>query len=181
MKIIITENQLNEVVSKSKSEVGNGLFHRVFPSEKYPDKVFKVGPSNVVDHWVGIFKDHPDLFPKIHFVKKYRFHDVPYKYVLLERLDVRRFERFWDVLDKVSVKVSKRPIQYILNGILFNESGPTINVIKEYLDENITEYSNDFIYLTELFDKLFEISKRADLHKLQFGYDKSGKIKCLDI
>lgn len=181
MKILITENQLSEVVSKGKSEVGSGLFHKVFPSEKYPDKVFKVGPLKVVDNWVDIFNSHPDLFPKIYFVKRYRFHDVPYKYVLMERLDVRRFETFWDVLDKVSVKVSKRPIQYILSSILFNESGPTINLIKKYLDENIPEYSNDFIYLTELFDKIFEINKRADLHKLQFGYDKSGKIKCLDI
>lgn len=181
MKIIITENQLNEVVSKGKNEVGSGLFHRVFPSEKYPDKVFKVGPLKVVDNWVDIFKSNPDIFPKIHFVKGYRFHDVPYKYVLMERLNVRRFETFWDVIDKVSVKVSKRPIQYILNGILFKEPNSKINLIKEYLDENVPEYSYDFIYLTELFDKVFDINKKADLHKYQFGYDKSGKIKCLDI
>lgn len=178
MKIIISEGQFNEIVNRNKPIFGKGVFHRVFESKKYPDRVYKVGYKNVVDHWMELFGNHEELFPRIYIHKDFEYDNKEYTYVLVEKLDTNRFLIFWDELDDLSEKFLKMPFQYVINKMQFNEADDLINVIGGKISD---EYENDFRELIKLINSLYDIYTRSDLHRGQFGYDKNGKIKCLDI
>ena len=54
---------LNEIKVKEKTPFGWGTEHKIFPSQKFPDRLYKVGEKDSVDRWFEIFKSNPNMFP----------------------------------------------------------------------------------------------------------------------
>jgi hypothetical protein len=171
------EDLLSELVTRQKDILGQGLEHNVYPSND-PNKVYKVGETKYVKKWVEEFKSRPDLFPIIYKTGFYK-DNKNITWVKIERLDTEQFEVDFDVLDSILedgildvIKRAERSKDY------FNK---TINQIKEQ-DGEIADFFiklyNNVIETKQFRNGLFSV---YDFHKKQFGYDKKGNIKCLDL
>jgi hypothetical protein len=194
MIILISETQLNSIIrreffelsTKEKEPLGFGAWHKVYNANYKPDVVYKVGYEDVVDNWYELFKEHPDIFPKVY---KKGTVIVPIKdksgnvvdkirksYVELEKLDTSRLEKEWKQIDKYC---TEKPFQYYITRIedndeFFEELSEKISKVNTPLYEALARIYN-LVY------KIFEIKPAADIHMGQFGYDKQGNLKCLDL
>lgn len=187
MKIILSESQYqnltNEIITKEKNKVGEGVWHIVYPSKKYPDKVYKIGSPGIIKSWVNDFKENPNLFPKVYHVGNGEYDGKKYMYVLLEKLNTQKFEDFWRLLDDISVELYNKDFDDIIIKYAYNHNfdpnflNPMIDLIKE----SFPKYYDEFIELINLVDDILKINEYPDLHMQQFGYDKNNKLKCLDM
>lgn len=188
MKIIINENQLLEIISGEFNEVkiekkdllGSGAYHNVYPSKLNPNIVYKIGSKQSIDSWIETFKSHPEIFPKVYrrgntkIKTPYGDHDVDY--VAIEKLETKSFEDFWMLIAKY--------FDYMLKGVLRSYNS-NLSVIKNrgdmILDNEGEETYKKFLELLDVVKTLFTIKKDPDITPLNFGFDKNGNIKCLDI
>jgi len=168
---------LQELSTTKKDILGQGFEHNVYPS-KDPNKVIKVGETKYVKKWVEEFKSRPDLFPIIYKTGLDK-DDPSIMYVVMERLDTEQFEVDFDVLDSILedgildiIKRAERSEDY------FNK---IVNQVKQQ-DEEIADFFiklyNNVVETKQFRSGLFSV---YDFHKGQFGYDKKGNIKCLDL
>jgi hypothetical protein len=176
-----------------KPVFGEGRDHRVYQSKLYPDRIFKVelAPGEV-DKWFTIFKENPDIFPKIY--KKTKMKDKQGKIfssVVLEKLETKKFTKLWSELEGEMAELfknipsSKRSTS--LEGLVSRDAlfipeyknlwEQLLNHIKNTRPEMYSQV-NEF---SELINKLHKITKTPDVRKFNFGYDKQGVLKCLDI
>jgi hypothetical protein len=176
-----------------KPVLGAGRDHQVYYSKLHPDRVFKVeiNPGEV-DKWFNIFKENPDIFPKIY--KKAKMKDKQGRIlsaVVLEKLDTKKFTKLWYELEGEAYQLfknlpsSKKPAD--LEGLVTRDAlllteyknlwGQLLNHIKNTRPD-IYSQVNEF---SELINKLHKITTRPDVRKFNFGYDSQGVLKCLDI
>lgn len=180
---------LNEIVTKEKKSLGQGRYHKLYPHPTNPDVLYKVGLYHVMYEWVPVFKAHPDLFPKVYgdiksnviMVKGYN--GEKYKreasWILVEKLDTKTFNDFFEELYEIDLGMS--PLAALFNVHL---KGRYSDVVMTFLDGVKREAPDMYDRCVELFDltaKVLEVAPEFDLHAYQFGYDKTGKLKCLDI
>lgn len=182
MKIIITEHQFNEVVTKQKNIFGAGIFHKVYTSKSNPNIVFKVGELSTTQEAYQFFTNYPYLFPKVYGFKKLKDKknedDNDLYYLILEKLDTHRFVEFWKRINEITRKKYERRFQSIV--VNFLEDAETWRGLLEYLDEFESDVFTDTHEFYLLLNELNEIYDFPDLHDGQFGYDKEGTLKCLD-
>ena len=179
------KGEYNEVDIKQKTPIGGGNFHKVYDSNYKPDVVYKIGDESVVRNWYELFKSNPDLFPKVYrkgvvnvpiknqngdIVKK-----VKKSYVEVEKIDTKRLEKEWKLIDKFC----NGNLQYNITRIeekddFFQDLGDEISKVNTPLYEA-------FVRIYNLVYSVYEIKPSADIHIGQFGYDKQGNLKCLDL
>jgi hypothetical protein len=184
---------LNEIVTREKKALGKGLNHKIYPHPTNPDLVYKVGQYHVMYEWVPIFKAHPDIFPKVYGDIKSNvitFKDSLGKkvkreasWILVEKLDAKTFNDFFEELDEIDYEI--RPYSALFDVYL---KGRYSDEVMAFLDiiKRVAPYMYDrCVELLDLVDKVLDVTSKSDfrfdLHANQFGYDKTGKLKCLDI
>jgi hypothetical protein len=181
----IKDKSMNEVSINKKPVLGVGAFHNVY--DLYgKDRVIKVPRGNVgLDElksggdgaWFNIFKSNPKFFPMVYKVTN--------KYVILEKLDVNRVKSDLKLIeDDIYVYFSDLiddgyQITNILYGLLFSSDKKDRKMLKTVIDIS----SNKVIlrkYL-DLLKNVGKIIKNPDINDGNFGYDRSGNLKMLDI
>ena len=206
--ILITKG-LDEATPVEKPELGSGADHHVFPVKHDQTKVFKLGSEHAVDFWYDMFKNHPSVFPMVYkrgktkmklkkdkvvfqdntFVRLKAGSIVPIDYVEMEKLDPQRAENEWRMLDSAIIDITEEQWDfqdYVLHFALFESSNmkPDYALMTHVLDELKSDYPEEYRMITRYLDLIIEIkkiNKHPDLHIHNFGYDKKGKLKCLDI
>lgn len=205
--IEMIQHDVDEIATKEKELVGKGAFHNVYPSNKNPNMVYKIGFDEDVNGWVDLFKSRPDIFPKVYStghvnikLKKQvtnfswrtgEFKPITYnpgdtvkvKYVGVERLNTEKAKQHWNSLANVVSVMSGKSLQTYLTSLGMDEE-----MEEEFLSigERIKETGNDFIYkifveFYNLIHSVYELKPVADVHVGNYGYDKDGNLKCLDI
>ena len=205
--IEMIKHEVAELDTKDKDLVGKGAFHKVYISKKNPNAVYKIGFDEDVSGWVDIFKSRPDLFPKVykmgHLNIKLKkstttfswrtgdFKPITYnpgdtvkvRYVEVEKLDTDKAKSYWNSLANVVSVMSGKSLQTYLTSLGMDEE-----MEEEFktLGEKIRETGNTFIYeilvdFYNLVHSVYELKPTADVHVGNYGYDKDGNLKCLDI
>lgn len=180
-------SNLFEVLIKDKEMVGQGAYHKVYPSGHNPNIVYKVGRKYTLEGWVDMFKEFPSLFPKVYgdiktltipikgfnneIIKK-----IDVEYIAIEKLNTKKFIQFYNEID----------LYFVENDLLYyirryEDSGDVFLDVGYKIHDKNPKLYNDYIDFISLVDSIYEIKPSADLHKHQFGYDTNGEIKCLDI
>jgi hypothetical protein len=205
MKIILTETQLkrveaklNEVEVRKKRMLGRGTEREVYPSTTNPNLVFKVGNYEQFVREKEIFDAHPDIYVKIHEIKKYNSPHVGV--AIMDRVNTKSFLLRYN---KLELALRKLNIRFSIGKGSFIS---IISIIDELIDKNThTEYTPEINENTyeEIVDKLNEYQPPIanffiklcdcvggviqtldfpfDSHVRQFGLDKEGNVKCFDI
>lgn len=195
MRVIINESQLfeiikgeyNELKTKIKPIVGSGAEHRIFVSKRDPNIIYKIGSINVVKKWYEIFKKYPDFFPKVYKIGitnvpiitepdgKYRM-----AYVAIEKLDTETFEKNWNIFDEYfDYNMSDIIITSLSTDFVFDQLVSAGEMIRQNEGEEMYLKYKEIIDLCVNINKV--IYKSLDVHIYNFGYDRNGKLKCLDI
>ena len=179
--MIKLEDILDELLTREKDILGQGLEHVVYPSTD-PTKVYKLGETRYVKEWVPIFKSRPDLFPIIYKTGFYKG-DKDITWVEMERLDTEQFEVDFDVLDSIIEDVSN------YDGVLGAIKSTEYNE-KEWdkLYDNIKQQDPEIAdFYTDLYNNVIQTKRfkkglfnTYDFHKGQFGYDDDKNVKMLD-
>jgi len=182
--------EVNELGTKEKEPFGSGLEHKIYPSLKDPNILFKVGEKDIIFEWYELFLNNPDLFAKVYGIGK-----IPNSqnyFVKIEKLDTQKFESNWDSLEEsledIGVVDTDTGESFI--DIYFN-FGSDSEKIKEILiklkNYNIDSY-NFFVELLTLIknaekkqNEFLNKDTIVDMHKYNLGYDKNGKLKFLDV
>jgi hypothetical protein len=190
MRIIISEEQykrLGEIETKPKTRLGAGADHYVVPSSHNPNIVYKVGNPDIVKKWVPIFLQSPEFFPKIFKTTgKINVDGKTYSYITMEKLDTHRAKVEWSNIDDMCEKHLHKSFQKIvrywneLYSSVEHDKNELVNLGQIIRTENPKLYDayQRFHYLIE---SVYKIVPAADIHNNQFGYDKEGVLKCLDI
>lgn len=206
--IEMVQRDVDELATREKELVGKGAFHNVYPSKKNPNIVYKIGFDEDVNDWVKVFKNRPDIFPKIYGMghinvklekqvtnfswRTGEFKPITYQpgdtvrvaYVAIERLDTKKVVEHWHSL---AIKVgelspSSTGLQTYLTSLgLDDDLEQEFLSIGEKIKESDNNIYNIFVDFYNLITSVYEIRPRADVHIGNYGYDKEGKLKCLDI
>jgi hypothetical protein len=180
---------INEMVTKEKDLFGRGAWHLVYPSKNNPDIVYKIGFNlDIMKQWVGLFNEHPDFFPKTYGnIKESKFNIKGFNgkviekktgyYIAVEKLDTKSFLKFWNEIDLIFLP---RDFQQFLR-YFKNYDMDEIYNLAEKVKTLKPEFMDQFIEFVNLVDSIYEIKPSSDLHRNQFGIDKEGKMKCLDL
>jgi hypothetical protein len=179
---VISQDELGEIAIKKKRLFGSGMYHKVYESNRYPDRVFKVGKEDSVREAYAYFMNYPYLFPKVYRYSKLGEHKSEsgedLYYLMLEKLDTNSFISFFKKLNEVSGDVIYRHIMPI--SVNFNENQEEWKKILDYLKTKDKTFYEKALGFFTLLRELNEIYDMPDVHIGQFGYDNAGVLKCLD-
>ncbi len=176
---------LHEIEIKNKDPYAYGTQHNIYKSLNNNDRIFKVVNPDFEDvpeqtyDWIKIFKAHPDLFPKV-----FRSND---RGAEVEKLDVAGANKdFTEVESFLNAKFGKTSFKELLFDIVENESDykQRINDYGQYLvkeDQKLALIFKKFISLMIKLQPINLPDDSIDIHQGNFGYDKSGKLKMIDI
>jgi len=181
---------LKEVSVDKKERMGRGSFHDVYPLKYDSSKVIKV-PRGVSDYakdvyrvgdsnaWFNIFKKYPQYFPEI-----YKITD---KYVIIEKLDTERVERDLSLLEDDLYPYFSDDIDngYHITEILYDLISAG-NDLKTKQLNLLVEKSKNRDIMKRYIDLLRSIEGEKirgfiDVNDGNFGYNKEGNLKMLDI
>lgn len=174
-----------EMSVKPKDPYATGTQHSVYKSEKDPTKLFKVvnpGFDKVPEQeydWIKVFKSNPALFPIV-----YRHNDQGAE---VEKLDWAKAAKDYEELDQaINAKFGKTYFRSLLQDIVENESSYKTKVkeVGEYLtqeDQRLAAAYKRFVTLMVKLQPINQVDSTIDVHAGNFGYDKQGKLKMLDI
>ena len=178
---------LDEVKTRKKNLFGNGAYHNIYRSNKYPDRLFKVGDEDTVDEWVSTFKENPKYFPKIYRVFPYK-KNPRYKVVEIEMLNTNQASLELSKLDNFLINISD---QVDCNGEIVN----TLNffepscINKVVMAAHATDQPNmlPLIYkwakflisVSSIVEK--DLGRPLDLHHGNVATDNAGNLKMIDI
>jgi len=156
MKHIKTyESFTGELLVKSQS-------HSIYKDPKHQDRVIKIG-NEAVNHG-EIFKKHPEYCPVV-----YEIHAGDNPYIVIEKLETDKATRDFDEL-------INKDRGYVHNWG-YNTFKNTKN-FQEVKDRLTTEEGK------RMFNRIREIVLAIgmkDIHARNFGYDKKGNLKALDL
>lgn len=186
---IVLHDTINEAM-REKEMYGRGIEHGIFSSSKKPNVLFKVGENEVVDEWVDIFKESPDIFPVIYKVG--RMPGMKHKYVEIEKLNTRDFELKWDKLEN---DLEELGIVDVDRGESFTDIYTNYGSDAEHFKEIASSLKNHNTDSLNFFIDILRLIKQAekvqldvtgrdtfvDAHKYNFGYDSKNNLKILDI
>lgn len=113
---------------------------------------------------------------------------VDAKYVELDKLDTDKAKNDWMQLDNAITDMTEEGWEfqdYVIHLILkfTNQGGDSdmLDAVSENMKVEHPEMIKTLRKFIVLIKKLCQIKKRPDLHIDNFGYDKDGTLKCLDI
>jgi hypothetical protein len=177
---------------KLKRSFGSGRDHVVYESLKYPDRVFKVEiRQGEVDKWFKLFKKYPNVFPKVFNRGTLKNVDGEVvSFVSIEKLNVAPAHLLWQQVEgylhnyyfheKIPYSYQKE-LEWFLkaqsNSFYKNTWVEVMGYIESLKPANI----NKIYELRDMVNTLYKITPNPDIRKYNFGYDKNGKLKCLDI
>ena len=181
--------RLNELNIKNKGIYGHGTYHNVYQSKNHPDRVYKVGSQSVVNSWLEIFKSHPNLFPIVYNTGELTLKDKNKKayFVEIEKLNTAPVEKDWNEIYKTITSLDSYDDEFFWTNseILFLDIIDMPEYINQILPELKRKYPKvyeDFTGWVNLINNVYNvIPGRLDIHLGNFGYDKEGNKKCLDI
>jgi hypothetical protein len=171
-----------------KPILGYGADHQTYLSITNPDKVIKVElRPGEIDKWYGTFNSNPKIFPKTYKTIKVKGKNGEIlTAAVVEKVNVGPFHQLWDEMENLLRNSQKNlpasekfSLEYLVKrrkiygkqwmdfvNYLKNNRGPSSQKIDEFL---------------KMVDELYDITSKPDIRKFNFGYDKSGSLKCLDI
>ena len=147
--------------------IGEGRDHKVYANPNNTYSVIKTG-NRVLEH-AEIFKKYPDYFPKVYEIVNCG--SVEENYIVIEKLNVNTY-----MLELVDMYVKIQPIYRSMH-------------IKRPYTHNYINYDT-YRYVRPVYTRIItmnrirEIIKNTNLRDVDhnnFGYDKYGKIKGLDL
>lgn len=194
---------LNEIYDKKLvgSHVGEGGQHEIYNYGN--DKVIKFPFYGDIGNNVKIFAKYPNIFPEVYDIEK--------EYAILEKLDDRKSQKeIYQIKLKLfsknnnSISSEEKPnhkyiekltrtlrnndsVWYNSNftSMLYNnlEDNNLFNALKQILPTNLYNIViNNYVPLLKEVKKLAWDSKhKKDINDENFGYNKIGKLKILDI
>ena len=179
------KESLEEVALKQqhKYPFGAGDFHKIYKFNNIPNRLFKIGKATIVDEWVDIFKEHPDLFARVYRVFPYA-KDPELNVVEIERLDTNKaFAEYVfldDLISDMNLWDDRTPI--MLNNVAEgNNLTLVLNELKDksHLVSILTKWVKLLANVIAVSEK--DLGRPVDIHKGNFGYDNNGNLKALDI
>ena len=209
LRSILNESaEVDEVLSpestKEKPLFAKGSYHKVFASKNNPNVLYKIGTDEMVSKWIDIFRKFPELFPKVYRtgIMNVKLDDriirmvngeitvlppgetVKARYVEIEKFDTKQALHQWDVINRAIMDFTnnKYDAQKLFT-ILDEPTGEEIifNLAK-YLKQNNEEFKLQILEdFYNLLSKVYEIKPAADVHRGNFGIDKDGHLKMIDI
>ena len=159
--ILKFEDFVNEMNIIKKDMLAKGSYNQIYPVITDHNKVIKTG-IQAIEHG-KVFKSNPEYCPIV-----YKMVEKPNPYIVIERLETENARQDYErLIDKD-------------RGYIHNWGLNTFKREKDYqsLREMLTEEGKEFL------DRVREIVlaiNMKDVHSRNFGYDKSKKLKALDI
>lgn len=179
---------LDEIRVKEKTPYGWGTEHKIFPSQKHPDRLYKVGNKESVENWFEIFKSNKNMFPKVYGAGYFK-NNPDVKFVEIEKLDTKKVDEEWTTLEFALQEIGMldEDLEYLDDILYATATGNynTDNILKKL---KLTSPKN-FTLFKKWTDFISEVTRFLkskgyeyfDVHRHNFGYDNSGNIKALDI
>ena len=176
---------LLELNTQKKPLYNFGVEHRIFASSKDPNILYKVGDKYTIVRSIDVFKQDPTSFPIIYRGGKTKRDGEEFFYIAVEKLDAPKAKAEYGILLDILVKH-----KVVENWLQFSD-----------LLENMTKSNRSYVVLSEIFEKenqidmfnrwytllgkinpiIKKIKGWTDYNRSNFGYDKNGNLKCLDI
>ena len=178
----------------------------VWPSKNNPDIVYKFTTNEEglleLEEEKYLSDTYPDLFCKtygeIKKIKNPKYTpengDEYFYYLAYERLDTMRFYNFWMTIEgifetsnKIDVYSDEYHAHWDIQGLEaftlgdYDVSKEVFHIMEPEVKERAPELYNDYIMFINLIFDIREVREYPDTNSGNFGYDKNGKIKSLDI
>ena len=159
--ILKYEDFVNEMNIVNKDMLAKGSYNQIYPLVTDPNKVIKIG-TQAIEHG-KIFKANPEYCPIV-----YKIVENPNPYIVIEKLETENARKDYErLIDKD-------------RGYIHNWGLNTFKREKDYqsLREMLSDEGKKFL------DRVREIVlaiQMKDIHSRNFGYDKSKKLKALDL
>ena len=185
---------VNEISVKHKGQYNAGQEHIIYPARN-KNMLIKVGPINIVDTWLPLFEKYPNIFPKVYKSGFTIKNGERFKYVVLEKLDTDKVQAQWDLINDALNEIGENDEDYLeycfddmamtfLKSLLNPEYHTAIStMLQQFKPNEFESYMKWFNFISEV-NKLVRQIKNVDamdVYDGNFGYDSTGKIKCLDI
>jgi hypothetical protein len=171
---------------KVKPVLGGGADHRVFASVLNPNVVFKAELRHgEVDKWYETFRKYPNVFVKT--IKKTKVKDKDgtlLNAVVMEKVDTKKFETFWDSLENILQQIPKHErttLEYTAKHIDQSEYLKLLNQVLNLSRKQLPSMKNKINEFSEIITQLYKITPNPDIRKFNFGYDANGVLKALDL
>lgn len=187
MNIRLTDLIL-ELNIRAKEPYAAGTEHEIYKDSKDPNKVYRVVMQGHPDiskqayNWVEIFKKYPQYFPAVYkstergaSVEKLNTNKAMQEFDDInntlrgEMEETKKLGWFTDLLKDIAEGLDRKSV---------------INKVGMYLQENEPSLASAFKRYINLMIKLQPINSpehTLDAHAGNFGYDKQGRLKMLDL
>jgi hypothetical protein len=173
-----------------KPVLGGGRDHRIFQSTIHADQVIKaeIRPGEV-NLWYNTFKKYPKIFVNVIKKSKVKGTDgVLMDAVVLEKLNTEPFVNLWNNMESLLIKMERQTPGSPMTGLestLKNIQNPAFknvwNKFLTYVKQNNPAMFSKVNELNVMVGELYKITPKPDIRQLNFGYDKNGILKALDL
>jgi hypothetical protein len=173
-----------------KPAIGGGADHRVFQSAIHADQVIKaeIRPGEV-NLWYNTFKKYPKVFANV--IKKAKVkgtNGAMMDAVVLEKLNTEPFMNLWTNMESLLIKMERQTPGSPMVGLestLKNIQNPAFknvwNNFLTYVKQNNPSIFGKVNELNVMVGELYKITPKPDIRQFNFGYDKNGLLKALDL
>jgi hypothetical protein len=171
---------------KVKPVLGGGKDHRVFQSAIHPDRVIKaeVRPGEV-DKWYDIFSNNQKIFAKPFSKTKIKNTDgTMLSAVVMEKLNTLPFTNMWDTMEELLIKMpgnTYSTLEYVAKNIRTPIVKKTWDNLAKYIKQQDPSMASKVDEFYKMVDELYKLTPKPDIRQFNFGYNKEGILKALDI
>jgi hypothetical protein len=171
---------------KIKPVLGGGRDHRVFQSAVHPDRVIKAElRAGEVDKWYDIFVKNERLFAKTFSKTKVRNTDgTMLSAVVMEKLNTVPFTGMWGTMEKLLLNMPSNTystLEYVAKNLKNPGTRKTWNDLLTYVKQQEPSIATKVDEFYKMVDELYKITPNPDIRQFNFGYNKTGVLKVLDI
>lgn len=182
-------NTLKNVKSptiKVKPILGGGRDHRVFQSAIHPDRVIKAEVrAGEVDKWYDIFNKNQNIFAKTFNKTKIKdTNGTMLAAVVMEKLNTQAFTSMWATMEKLLLKMPTNTyssLEYVTKHIKDPSTKKIWDALLKYIKQQEPSISTKADEFYKMVDELYKITPNPDIRQFNFGYNKDGILKALDI
>jgi hypothetical protein len=180
------KENLSEVSVTPKDVYKTGTQHELYKDHKDPDKIYRVVKPGHQDiskqayNWVKVFQEYPQYFPKV-----YKATD---RGASVEKLDANKASKeFFDIHEVIKKEFGLKMNWFVdvLKDIAEGDyDSELVHRIGVYLQQEHPQLASAFKRYTSLMHRLQVVNNSEytlDAHSGNFGYDKQGHLKMLDL